>query len=172
MRSSMATRRGSKGIGKRSPPIGLLPPGFEQARAGRGRQPDQTASRGGHARQPRGDRVLDATCRSPQQRFFSVFDVPSARVRGEHAHRVCHQVLVCLRGSVSVVVDDGAERDEVRLDDPAVALHIPPLVWASQYRFSRDAILGVFASHPYDAGDYIRDYEDYLVLKAATLDTA
>ncbi len=66
---------------------------------------------------------------------------------------------------MSVVVDDGSQRDEVRLDDPAAGLHIPALVWGTQYRFSMDAILGVFASHPYDAEDYIRDYEEYLALQ-------
>ena len=100
------------------------------------------------------------------QRFFTVYGVPSARVRGEHAHRTCHQVLVSLGGSLSVVVDDGEARSEVRLDDRGVALHIPPLVWASQYRFTPDAVLGVFASRPYDAADYIRDYEEYLTLRS------
>ncbi|MCW2834115.1 MAG: DegT/DnrJ/EryC1/StrS family aminotransferase [Nocardioides sp.] len=34
---------------------------------------------------------------------------PSRDVRGEHAHRVCEQ-LVCLRGSVQALVDDGRDR--------------------------------------------------------------
>ena len=96
------------------------------------------------------------------RRFFSVFGVPSTHVRGEHAHRVCHQALLCLDGSMSVVVDDGTARQEVVLDDPGVALYVPPMVWATQYRFSANAVLGVLASHPYDAADYIRDYGDYL----------
>jgi len=99
-------------------------------------------------------------------RFFTVFGVPSARVRGEHAHRACHQLLVCLAGSVSLVVDDGKDRVQVRLADPSIAAHIPPMVWGTQYRFSSDAVLAVFASHPYDPGDYIRDYAEFVALKA------
>jgi acetyltransferase-like isoleucine patch superfamily enzyme len=95
------------------------------------------------------------------QRFFAVFDVPSADVRGAHAHRTCHQVLVALRGSVSCIVDDGAERREVLLDRPDIGLHVPPMIWGTQYKYSPDAVLGVFASHPYDTGDYIRDYEAF-----------
>jgi hypothetical protein len=38
------------------------------------------------------------------------------------------------------------------------------MVWGSQYNYSSDAVLLVFASHEYDAGDYIRDYDDYLAL--------
>jgi acetyltransferase-like isoleucine patch superfamily enzyme/dTDP-4-dehydrorhamnose 3,5-epimerase-like enzyme len=96
------------------------------------------------------------------QRYFLVFDVPSAEVRGEHAHRQCHQFLVCVHGRVSVVADDGARREEFLLDRPEIGLHVAPLVWATQYRYSSDAVLLVFASHAYDPSDYIRDYDDFL----------
>ena len=94
-------------------------------------------------------------------RMFAVFGVPSTRVRGEHAHLTCHQALVCLGGSVSIVVDDGHDRAEVVLDDPGEGLYVPPMHWASQYHFSSDAVLVVLASHPYDATDYIRDYRAF-----------
>ncbi|MBW0254605.1 WxcM-like domain-containing protein [Cellulomonas sp. PS-H5] len=96
-------------------------------------------------------------------RFFAVFDVPSKDVRGEHAHRACEQVLVCLRGSVACIVDDGTQRTEVVLDRPGVGLYMPAMTWGTQYRYTADAVLGVFASLPYDADDYIRTYEDFLV---------
>jgi acetyltransferase-like isoleucine patch superfamily enzyme len=96
------------------------------------------------------------------ERFFTVFDVPSTNVRGEHAHRRCRQLLVCLVGSVSVLVDDGTERDEVTLSEPSLGLYIPQMVWGSQFHFSPDAILIVFASRPYEPDDYIRDYGEFL----------
>jgi UDP-2-acetamido-3-amino-2,3-dideoxy-glucuronate N-acetyltransferase len=96
------------------------------------------------------------------QRYFLVFDVPGKDVRGEHAHRACHQFLVCARGSVSVVVDDGQRSEEFLLDQPDVGLYVPPMIWAVQYRYSVDAVLLVFASDPYDAADYIRDYDQFL----------
>src|SRR5206468_1316023 len=46
------------------------------------------------------------------QRAFTVYGVPSESVRGAHAHRECAQLLVCVAGSVSCLVDDGATRDE------------------------------------------------------------
>lgn len=95
-------------------------------------------------------------------RSFTVFDVPSEEVRGEHAHRWCSQVLIAAHGALSVVVDDGRESAEIRLQGPAEGLMIPPGVWGVQYRFSREAVLWVFASHPYDPEDYIRDYEEFL----------
>jgi UDP-2-acetamido-3-amino-2,3-dideoxy-glucuronate N-acetyltransferase len=97
------------------------------------------------------------------QRVFAVYDVPSESVRGEHAHRVCAQLLVCTAGSVSCLVDDGTTRDEIRLESPYVGLHVPPMIWGTQWRYTRDAVLLVLASHAYDAADYIRDYEEFLI---------
>ena len=99
------------------------------------------------------------------KRFFVVHDVPSRHVRGEHAHRKLHQFLVCLKGELSLVVDDGSRRQEVRLRGPEIGVHLPPMVWAVQYRFSPDAVLLVLASDPYDPNDYIRDYDEYRRLR-------
>ena len=98
------------------------------------------------------------------QRFFLVFDVPGPKVRGEHAHRVCEQFLVCTRGSIAVVVDDGRTSEEVLLDRPDLGLYVPPMVWAVQYKYSEGAVLLVMASHPYDPDDYIRDYDEFVRL--------
>jgi UDP-2-acetamido-3-amino-2,3-dideoxy-glucuronate N-acetyltransferase len=95
------------------------------------------------------------------KRYFLVFDVPGKDVRGEHAHRACHQFLVCAHGSVTVVVDDGTRSEEVVLDSPDTGLYVPPMIWAAQYKYSADAVLLVFASHAYDATDYIRDYDEF-----------
>lgn len=95
------------------------------------------------------------------QRYFVIVDVPSKEVRGEHAHRECHQLLICLKGSVSCLVDDGKNRAEHLLDTPEKALHIPPMIWGTQYKYSEDAVLMVLASHPYDPDDYIRTYDEF-----------
>jgi UDP-2-acetamido-3-amino-2,3-dideoxy-glucuronate N-acetyltransferase len=98
-------------------------------------------------------------------RFFLVFDVPSKEVRGAHAHRTCRQLLVCLTGSVACLVDDGHHRQEFLLESPELALEIPPMVWAVQYKYTPDASLLVLASHVYDADDYIRSYDDFLATR-------
>ncbi|MBZ9845827.1 WxcM-like domain-containing protein [Mesorhizobium sp. CA5] len=95
-------------------------------------------------------------------RSFLVYGVRSDKVRGEHAHRQCHQFLIATHGRLSVVVDDGHSRKEVSLADPSVGLYLPPGVWGIQYKFQPDTVLLVMASHPYDASDYIRDYSDFL----------
>jgi len=95
--------------------------------------------------------------------YFMVFDVPSMETRGEHAHRECHQFLICVRGSCAVVADDGNNRQEFLLDRPDIGIHLPPMVWGIQYKYSADAVLLVFASHYYDSADYIRDYSEFLL---------
>lgn len=98
------------------------------------------------------------------KRYFIVFDVPNREIRGEHAHHACHQFLICVKGSCAAVVDDGNNRQEFLLDRPNIGLYIPPLTWGTQYKYTSDAILLVFASDYYDASDYIRNYQEFITL--------
>lgn len=96
------------------------------------------------------------------KRYFLVFDVASKEIRGEHAHKEIHQYLVCTRGSCTVVVDDGMNSEEITLDSPNIAVHIPPMVWGVQYKYSTDAVLLVLASDIYRPEDYIREYDEFI----------
>ena len=104
---------------------------------------------------------FERTVPFPVRRYFMVFDVPSVETRGEHAHRECHQFLICVRGSCAIVADDGKSRQEFLLDRPDLGIHLPPMVWGIQYKYTADAVLLVFASHYYDSADYIRDYSEF-----------
>lgn len=97
----------------------------------------------------------------PRRQFF-IHEVGDDRIRGEHAHKTCHQFLVAVAGSLLVIVDDGSEAREIQLQDAAFGLYIPPYVWGVQYAFKPNTVLAVYASHPYDAAEYIRDYDDFL----------
>ena len=96
-------------------------------------------------------------------RYFAVFDVPSQELRGEHAHKRCQQFLICLHGSCRVLLDDGEQRCEVTLDRPDVGVFMPEMIWGTQYRYSPDAVLLVFASRTYEAKDYLRTYEEFQI---------
>lgn len=113
----------------------------------------------------RGDLVVGEFLRNvpfQPKRYFLVLDVPSSETRGEHAHRSCWQFLICVKGSLAVVVDDGVHLEEITLDKANVGLCIPPGVWGIQYKQSADAVLLVFASDYYDPSDYIRSYAEFL----------
>ncbi len=96
------------------------------------------------------------------KRAYMIYNVPGKEVRGEHAHKKLHQFLICIRGSVNVVLDDGKKKIEVTLNAMELGIHISPLTWSVQYKYTEDAILLVFASEKYDPNDYIRDYQDFL----------
>jgi acetyltransferase-like isoleucine patch superfamily enzyme/dTDP-4-dehydrorhamnose 3,5-epimerase-like enzyme len=101
------------------------------------------------------------------QRIFMVHDVPNRETRGEHAHRECHQLLICVTGHCVAVADDGKARQEFLLNTNSRALYMPPRIWGTQYQYSEDAVLLVLASHPYDPDDYVRDYRAFLALVQA-----
>lgn len=100
------------------------------------------------------------------KRYFLVYGVPNMEIRGEHAHLQCHQFLIAVKGSLHVVADDGRQREEIVLDRPSLGLHLSPMIWGIQYRYSADAVLLVLASDHYDAADYVRDYDQFLALTA------
>ena len=96
------------------------------------------------------------------KRYFLVFDVPGKEVRGDHAHKKLHQFLTCIKGSCSIVVDDGNNREEILLDTMELGVYLSPMIWSIQYKYSPDAILLVLVSDVYRDDDYIRDYEKFL----------
>ncbi|ETF06443.1 MULTISPECIES: WxcM-like domain-containing protein [Pseudomonas] len=99
------------------------------------------------------------------KRYFLVSNVPTAETRGEHAHRECHQFLIAVKGTVHVVADNGTNRQEFVLDSHTLGLLLPAMTWGIQYKYSSDAVLLVFASEHYEASDYIRDYDQFLLEK-------
>ena len=101
------------------------------------------------------------------RRIFTLLEIPEGEARGIHAHRQCEQFLICMRGSVTAVVDDGTRRQEILLDSPTTGLYMPAMTWGTQYNYAPDALLVVLASDPYDAKDYIEDYDEFLELKSS-----
>lgn len=97
------------------------------------------------------------------QRFFLIQNVPSTAQRGAHAHKRCHQVLICVSGAVSALINDGDVSKVIRLDDPSMGLYMPPMIWGTQFDYSPDARLVVLASDRYDKNDYISSHEEFLL---------
>ena len=96
------------------------------------------------------------------KRYFMVFNVPPNELRGGHAHATCQELIFCIGGSVTVVVDDGRIREEFVLDTPDIGLFLPGRVWGVQYKYSPSAVLAVLASEYYDPADYIHSYEEFV----------
>ena len=98
------------------------------------------------------------------KRIYYIFDTKKNVRRGFHAHFKLKQVLICVKGSCKIHLEEGDESAEVTLDNPSKGLLINGLIWREMYDFSDDAVLLVLASDFYDEKDYIRDYNRYLKL--------
>lgn len=96
------------------------------------------------------------------RRVYYLFGTREDVHRGQHAHRRLNQLVVAVRGSVTVLLDDGSGPAEVRLGDPAEGLLMLPMVWRDLYDFSDDCVVMVLADQYYDPADYITDYAQFL----------
>lgn len=94
-------------------------------------------------------------------RIYTIFAVPAGAVRGNHAHRNERQLLVCLHGSCKITLDSGVLEQQYQLNSPAEGLFIDSYVWRVLSDFSEDCVLSVLSDSPYDADDYIFDYEEF-----------
>lgn len=96
------------------------------------------------------------------KRIYYIFDTKENVRRGLHAHKILEQILICVSGSCTVLLDNGKETAEVVLDSPTEGLYISSSIWREMYDFSEDAVLLVLASELYTESDYIRNYNEFL----------
>lgn len=96
------------------------------------------------------------------KRFYYITDVIKGVKRGFHAHHKTVQVLFCIRGNITIVLDNGFEREEVYIDEPNKGIFLDKMMWHEMIHFTRDTVLLVAASEYYQAEDYIRDYPTFL----------
>lgn len=100
------------------------------------------------------------------KRVYYLYDVPVGSERGGHAHKVLYQLIVAASGSFEVILDDGKNKKIIQLNKPNFGLLIVPGIWREIVNFSSGAICLVLASHKYNAGDYIRNYDEFLKWKS------
>jgi dTDP-4-dehydrorhamnose 3,5-epimerase-like enzyme len=98
----------------------------------------------------------------PIKRVYYSFGTKEGVRRGFHAHKKLKQVAIVMIGSCRFHLDDGKEKIELLLDNPAQGLIIDPMIWHEMYDFSEDCVLMVLADDYYDELDYIRDYEEFI----------
>lgn len=96
------------------------------------------------------------------KRVYYIFNTKENVRRGFHAHKKLKQVLVNVKGSCSVLLDNGKYKESVNLSKPNQGLYIEGAIWHEMYDFSDDCVLLVVADELYDEKDYIRNYEDFL----------
>ena len=97
------------------------------------------------------------------KRVFYIYGSDADVVRGCHANRRSEFVLINVAGQSKVRVRDGAGNEAVfSINRPHTGLYLPKMVWKDMYDFSPDSVLLVLSSEPYDAEEYIRDYDAFV----------
>ncbi len=105
------------------------------------------------------DRPLPFTPR----RIYFVHDIPAHARRGGHAHREISELLVVVRGAVTVTLETReGEQLEFRLESPRQGLYLPAHWWRELVDFAADSCLLVAASGLYNESEYIRTKSEFL----------
>ena len=81
--------------------------------------------------------------------------------RGFHAHKICNQFIVCVEGSLKLIVDDTHSKKEIKLDTSSDGVLIPNGIWSYQTYLNSQTLINVYCDRVYEEDDYIRNYDDY-----------
>ena len=99
------------------------------------------------------------------RRTYWLYDVPGGETRGGHAYRTNQEFIVALSGSFDVILDNGTDKQKFHLNRSYYGLYVPKGLWREMENFSTNSLALILSSTDYDANDYVRDYEEFLMLK-------
>ena len=94
------------------------------------------------------------------KRIFTVM-AKKNEIRGNHAHKICQQLLVCVSGEIEVICDDGLNQRIYRLSEMGKGLLIPARIWAFEKYINEGSVLMVLCDQAYEKNDYIFNYEEF-----------
>ena len=83
-------------------------------------------------------------------------------MRGGHAHKALHQLIIAMSGSFDIHLDDGCSKKTVHMNRSYYGLYVCPMIWREIDNFSSGAVCMALGSEYYDALDYYRDYNQFL----------
>ena len=100
------------------------------------------------------------------QRTYWIYDVPGGENRGGHAFKLTNEFIIAISGGFDVIVDDGREKKKFTLNRSYYGLYIPKGLWRQIENFSTNSLALEFADTKFDKSDYLRDYEQFKILKS------
>jgi len=98
-------------------------------------------------------------------RSYWIYDVPGGETRGGHAYQSLQELIIALSGSFEVVLHDGKRQMKYMLNRSYMGLYVPNMVWRHLENFSTNSLALICADQPYNASDYIRDFDSFLKMK-------
>lgn len=96
------------------------------------------------------------------KRVYWIYDIPGGALRGGHAFREQHEMIIALSGSFIVSVDNRTGKRNYFLNKPWQGLYLPPGHWREMKDFATNSLALVLSSMPYSPSDYIYNYSEYL----------
>ena len=99
------------------------------------------------------------------KRTYWIYDVPGGEVRGGHAFKKSHELIVALSGSFNVVLHDGLKEKTYQLNRSYHGLYVPNLIWRRLENFSTNSLALIVSNIEYNSEDYIRNFKDFKTLK-------
>lgn len=96
------------------------------------------------------------------KRVYYIYNTQQKVIRGLHAHKKLNQLAICLNGSCDFVLDNGKNRETIKLDRKDKGILIQKNIWREMKNFSEDCVIMVLADQLYDSNDYINDYGEFL----------
>jgi hypothetical protein len=100
------------------------------------------------------------------RRCYWIYDVPGGELRGSHAFKNQHEVIVALSGSFDAVIHDGKEEKRYSLSRSYYGLYLPPMHYRTLDNFSTNSLALVISSSSYDEDDYIWELDDFCRMKS------
>ena len=91
------------------------------------------------------------------KRLFYVTNVPKNCRRGNHSHFKTRQLLICVRGSIGVVLTDKEYISDYVILSENEYVYVPNLIWDAQDFLTGNDVLLVLCSTNFDEKDYIYD---------------
>lgn len=99
------------------------------------------------------------------KRTYWIYDVPGGKVRGGHAFKKSHELIVALSGSFNIVLNDGNNEVRYNLNRSYNGLYVPNLIWRNLENFSTNSVALFVSNIEYNSKDYIRNFNDFKTLK-------
>jgi hypothetical protein len=96
------------------------------------------------------------------KRIFYLSNIKKGEIRGEHAHEVLSQFVLCLAGCFDIELDNGNQKENYTLSNDGVGILLDGLVWRTMSNFSEDSVMLVLCDRVYKQDIVIRSYDDFL----------
>jgi hypothetical protein len=93
------------------------------------------------------------------KRVFFLRDVSNDSIRGAHSHKSLKQLIVCLHGSFSLMLDTGLEVETILMTPDTPAIYVDGRVWREMHHFSDSSVMLVLCDREYRFDEVVRNYD-------------